>query len=60
MKRALGAMAANWLRRPENQEKIKRTARDVWGRFQRYRQTRQTPTNTARRRGDDTDSTGRR
>jgi hypothetical protein len=37
MKRALGAMAMNWLRKPENQERIKRTARDVWGRFQQRR-----------------------
>ena len=40
MKRALGAMAANWLRKPENQERIKRTARDVWGKFQQRRESR--------------------
>tara|TARA_Y100001968_G_C19037952_1_gene563021 strand:+ start:416 stop:616 length:201 start_codon:yes stop_codon:yes gene_type:complete len=43
MKRALGAMAANWLRKPENQERIKRTARDVWGKFQQRREARKTP-----------------
>ncbi|WP_353218794.1 hypothetical protein [Salinisphaera sp. S4-8] len=43
MKRALGAMAANWLRKPENQERIKRTARDVWGKFQQRREARKNP-----------------
>ena len=42
MKRALGAMAMNWLRKPENQERVKRTARDVWGRFQAHRNARAT------------------
>ncbi|ERJ20143.1 hypothetical protein SSPSH_000692 [Salinisphaera shabanensis E1L3A] len=40
MKRALGAMAANWLRKPQNQERIKRTARDVWGKFKQRRDAR--------------------
>lgn len=43
MKRALGAMAANWLRKPENQERIKRTARNVWGKFQQRREARKNP-----------------
>ena len=43
MKRALGAMAANWLRKPENQERIKRTARDVWGKFQQRREAAKLP-----------------
>lgn len=40
MKRALGSLAVNWLRKPENQERIKRTARDVWGHFQERRNAR--------------------
>lgn len=42
MKRTLGALAMNWLRKPENQERIKSTARDVWGRFQEHRNARAT------------------
>lgn len=34
MKRKLGLMAANWLKKPENQEKVKRTAQDVLNRAQ--------------------------
>jgi len=37
MKRTIGAFAANWLRNPQNQEKIKRGARQLWSRYQRFR-----------------------
>lgn len=40
MKRALGTLAMNWLRKPENQERVKRTARDVWGHFKERRNAR--------------------
>jgi hypothetical protein len=53
MKRTLGALAMNWLRKPENQERIKSTARDVWGRFQEHRNARGTG------RTDATDATER-
>lgn len=42
MKRTLGLMAANWLKKPENQEKVKRTARDLWSRLQQNRSTSDT------------------
>ncbi len=35
MKRILGATAANWLRKPENQQKVKRTARQLWDKYQK-------------------------
>ena len=34
MKRMLGAAVANWLRKPQNREKAKRTARQLWGKYQ--------------------------
>lgn len=34
MKGKLGAAAANWLRKPENRDKLKRTARDFKARIQ--------------------------
>ncbi|WP_353250333.1 hypothetical protein [Salinisphaera sp. T31B1] len=37
-------MAANWLRKPENQQKIKRTARRFWDRFQQQRRGRDAQT----------------
>lgn len=37
MKRTIGTFAANWLRKPQNQEKIKRGARQLWSRYQRFR-----------------------
>lgn len=40
MKRALGTLAMNWLQKPENQQRIKSTARDVWGRFKDRRNAR--------------------
>jgi hypothetical protein len=40
MKRTLGSLAVNWLRKPENREQAKRTARDLWQRFDQRRQAR--------------------
>lgn len=40
MKRSIGTLAMNWLRKPENQQRIKSTARDVWGKFQARRNER--------------------
>lgn len=37
MKRTLGFMTANWLRKPANQDKVKRTARQLRNRFQDQR-----------------------
>lgn len=34
MKRFIGAAVANWLRKPENREKAKRTARQFWNKYQ--------------------------
>jgi len=34
MKKLLFGAIANWLRKPENREKAKRTARDLHGRYQ--------------------------
>ncbi|RKQ95725.1 hypothetical protein C7446_3240 [Kushneria sinocarnis] len=30
MKRAIGALIVRWLKKPENQRKLKRTARQLW------------------------------
>ncbi|GAB3679513.1 hypothetical protein [Salinisphaera aquimarina] len=51
MKRALGAMAANWLRKPENQQRIKRTARQLWSRFNDRKRTDTAPAQSAARPG---------
>lgn len=40
MKRILGATAANWLRKPENQQKVKRTARQLWDKYQKRKGTK--------------------
>lgn len=34
MKRSLGRMAMNWLRNPQNQAKVKQTARQLYDRYQ--------------------------
>ncbi len=34
MKRWIGMAVANWFRKPANRAKAKRTARQVWSRFQ--------------------------
>lgn len=39
MKRQIGLMAANWLKKPENQEKIKRKAQQFWDQFQQARRS---------------------
>lgn len=59
MKRALGTLAINWLRKPENQERIKSTARDVWGRFQERRNARGTANPDASDRAPATSPTDR-
>jgi len=40
MKRSLGRMAMNWLRNPQNQAKVKRTARQFYDRYQKSRSAR--------------------
>ncbi|MEC9482990.1 MAG: hypothetical protein UMU75_06625 [Halomonas sp.] len=40
MKRAIGMAVANWLRKPENREKVKRTARQLWTRYQGQKSAR--------------------
>lgn len=40
MKRFLGMAAAYWLRKPENRRKAKRTAKQIWSRFQGRGDTR--------------------
>ncbi|WP_280563999.1 MULTISPECIES: hypothetical protein [unclassified Chromohalobacter] len=37
MKRMIGAAIANWLRKPENREKAKRTAKQMADKYQDYR-----------------------
>ncbi|WP_299258340.1 hypothetical protein [uncultured Kushneria sp.] len=39
MKRAIGALIANWFRKPENRRKAKQTAQQVWNRFQQNKGT---------------------
>ncbi|GAB2796559.1 hypothetical protein GCM10027040_23810 [Halomonas shantousis] len=34
MKRAIGMAVANWLRKPENRQKAKRTAQKLWNKRQ--------------------------
>ncbi|MFC0266474.1 hypothetical protein [Kushneria aurantia] len=34
MKKLLGTWLANWLRKPQNRAKAKRTAEQVWNRYQ--------------------------
>lgn len=64
MKRTLGLMASNWLRKPENQQKIKRTARSLWDRLQQRRSAAREASKTtaaaSRRDTSTTDSHGRR
>lgn len=42
MKRSLSRMAMNWLRNPQNQAKVKRTARQLYDRYQQSRSGRGT------------------
>ncbi|MAM56549.1 MAG: hypothetical protein CMN25_04360 [Salinicola sp.] len=35
MKKMIGAAIANWLRKPENREKAKRTAKQAYAKYQR-------------------------
>lgn len=49
MRRTIGAFAANWLRKPQNQEKVKRGARQLWSRYKRFRNGSSTQTGGARR-----------
>lgn len=48
MKRALGALIANWFRKPENRRKAKQTAQKAWNSFQQRKttasKTNRTPT----------------
>ncbi|WP_167406517.1 hypothetical protein [Salinicola acroporae] len=37
MKKMIGAAIANWLRKPENREKAKRTAKQAYDKYQRRR-----------------------
>ncbi|HET8789756.1 MAG TPA: hypothetical protein VFM75_00965 [Modicisalibacter sp.] len=39
MKRFIGAAVANWLRKPENREKAKRTAKQFWSKYQNRKGT---------------------
>lgn len=39
MRKFLGMAVANWLRKPENQEKVKRTAKRFWQKRQSGKQT---------------------
>ena len=39
MRRSLFMMAGNWLRQPANQQKIKSTARKLWGKYQQRNQS---------------------
>ncbi|WP_268249116.1 hypothetical protein [Salinicola rhizosphaerae] len=34
MKKAIGAAVANWLRKPENREKAKQTAKKAYAKYQ--------------------------
>ncbi|SFH22372.1 hypothetical protein [Modicisalibacter xianhensis] len=39
MRKFIGMAVANWLRKPENQDKVKRTAKRLWHKHQSRKQT---------------------
>lgn len=49
MRRMLGAYIANWLRKPENRAKAKRTADQLWSRFQQRKGSRNVNSDTRKR-----------
>lgn len=48
MKKVIGAAIANWLRKPENREKAKRTAKQAYDKYQQ-RKRNSSPNNNIKR-----------